>query len=241
MYGWKLWTTVGIVALVGLLLGVGGGYLFTSERAEAQMQTPQAANGEALERIAAALERIAAALEKGSGSPGMMGSGMMQACPQMMGGMVAPGGGPGPSAMEQGMIPQVPGRPSEATLTRTTSGAGIEVSATYMNPLLEPEEAGGKLIFKVALNTHSGNLLQFDLTELAVLRTSEGFIIDEGFIWEALSESGHHRLGYLEVEAVRDGRPLIGPETQYIELELKGIGIPSRTFKWELATLSPSP
>jgi len=102
-----------------------------------------------------------------------------------------------------------------------TSGAGIEVSATYMNPLMEPEETGGRLIFKLALNTHAGDLQQFDLTKLAVLRTNEGLSVDKGFTWEPLSESGHHRLGYLAIEATLNGQPLIGPNTQYIELDLK--------------------
>jgi hypothetical protein len=167
----------------------------------------------------------------------MMGP-MMQACQQMMGRMAS---GMGPGAMGPGMMGQAPVELSEASLTRTSREAGIEVSATYMNLLMAPEETGGRLIFKLALNTHSGNLLQFDLTKLAVLHTSEGISVDKGFIWEPLSESGHHRLGYLEVGATLNGRPLIGLNTQYIELELKGIGTPSRVFKWELApsTLGP--
>lgn len=282
---WKLWTVVGVVVLAGLLLG--GGYLL-NDRAQAQMQAPQATREEALLRIAAALERIAVAMEKGTNTPGMMGGmmpmtgpgamgpgmmqpqgtagmgmmenmmsmmsnmmdmmggmlnmanmmgpGMMQACQQMMGGMTS---GMGPGAMGPGMISQTPVELSEASLTRTTNGAGIEVSATYMNPLMAPEETGGRLIFKLALNTHAGDLQQFDLTELAVLRTNEGILVDKGFTWEPLSESGHHRMGYLEVEATLNGQPLIGPEAQFIELELKDVGIPSRVFKWELAALTP--
>lgn len=125
------------------------------------------------------------------------------------------------------------GQLTEADLTRTTSGAGITVAVTFMNPLLKPEETAGKLIFKVALDTHTVDLSQFDLTKLAVLRTSEGVVVNKGFTWEPESESSHHRAGLLKLDATFEGKPLITKETRYIELELKEIGVPSRLFKWE--------
>jgi len=154
--------------------------------------------------------------------PGMMGqdmSSMMQACQQMMGAVP-------PTQAPAGQL-------TEADLTRTTSGAGITVAATFMNPLMKPEETAGKLVFKIALDTHAGDLMQYDLTKLAVLRTSKGAVVDKGFIWEPQSESSHHRLGLLKVDATVEGKPLITKDTKYIELELKEIGVPSRLFKWE--------
>lgn len=125
--------------------------------------------------------------------------------------------------------------PGEAELRRTVNGAGIEAAATFMNPLMPPEEAGDWLVFKVALNTHVGDLMGLDLTRLATLSTDDGKAITEGFTWEPLSESSHHRMGLLRIPATAQGAPVIGPETQAIELELKEIGIPSRVFRWERA------
>lgn len=255
---WKLWTVVGVVILAGLLLG--GAYVLSNRaQAQMQMQPPKATSDEALLRIAAALERIAAAMEK-SASPGMMGGmmgmgmmgnmmgvmgNMMDMMGRMMSGMM--GQMTGPQQMQEmmracqqmmaGMMGQAPSQPSEAALTRTTEGAGITVKAIFMNPLLKPEEAAGKLVFKLVLDTHAGDLLQYDLTKLAVLRTSEELTVDKGFVWEPISESSHHRLGLLKVDATFEGKPLIAEGTKYIELELKEVGIPSRIFKWEEAFL----
>jgi len=171
---------------------------------------------------------------------------MMEACQRMMANMgmngmgsmsmdMAESGG----AMGPFPSPTVSGELTEEALTRTSREAGIAVDVTFLNPLLPPEEAEGKLVFRVALNTHSGDLLQYDLTQLAVLRTSEGLVVEEGFAWEPESESGHHRMGLLSVGATVDGQPLLTEETQYIELELKGIGVPSRVFRWEGDFLRP--
>jgi hypothetical protein len=126
---------------------------------------------------------------------------------------------------------------SEAELERTSSGAGIEVTVTFLNPLMKPEEAEGMLVFRVALDTHFGDLMGHDLTKLATLRTGDGVVVTEGFIWEPESDTSHHRRGLLKLPATLKGTPLIGPETQFIELELRGIGIPSRLFRWEGAYL----
>ena len=130
---------------------------------------------------------------------------------------------------------------SEAELERTSSGAGIEVTVTFLNPLLKPEEAKGMLVFRVALDTHFGDLMGHDLTKLATLRTSDGVIVTEGFIWEPESDTSHHRRGLLKLPATLEGAPLIGPETEFIELELREIGVPSRTFRWELGGVKPGP
>ena len=126
---------------------------------------------------------------------------------------------------------------SEAELERTSSGAGIEVTVTFMNPLMKSEEAEDMLVFKVALDTHFGDLMQHDLTKLATLRTSDGVVVTEGFIWEPESDTSHHRRGLLKLPATFEGISMTGPETQFIELELVEIGVPSRLFRWEGAPI----
>jgi hypothetical protein len=231
------------VGIAVAVLVVGGAYLIGASGARAQL----GAQPDPMVRIAAALERIAAAMEKSGPMQGMgMMGGMMSDMPQMMGqmqqchammeqmhkmmqgmqGMMSgPMAGPAPSAPSTS--------PTEADLTRTSQAEGITVAVTFMNPLLKPEESAGKLIFKIALDTHTVDLSQFDLTKLAVLRTSEGVTISEGFIWEPESESGHHRKGMLKAADTVGGAPIITQETQWLELELKEVGMLSRVFRWE--------
>jgi hypothetical protein len=142
-----------------------------------------------------------------------------------------------PSAVERSTESVI----SEAELERTSSGAGIEVTVTFLNPLMKPEEAEDMLVFKVALDTHFGDLMGHDLTKLVTLRTSDGVVVTEGFLWEPESDTSHHRRGLLRLPATRDGVSLIGPETQFIELEIRGIGVPSRLFRWELTYERNSP
>ena len=169
---------------------------------------------------------------------------MMEACQQMMANMGMNMEGMGSmSGMDSMAMPEGTmgsAELSEEALTRTSMEAGIAVDVTFLNPLLPPEETEGKLVFRVALNTHSGDLLQYDLTKLAVLRTGEGLTVEGGFVWEPESESGHHRMGLLTVSATVDGQPLITEGTEFLELELKDIGVPSRVFRWEGSLLVPS-
>jgi len=232
--------------------------------APVQTTDPMARMATALERMAQAMERMGAMSSGGMGmmGQGMMGSGMMggmgmmgqsgqmgsmmqhmqsmmeqmhqqmgqmmQDCPQMQG-------------MSGSMAQSQPATPAseltEAALTRTSMGDGIRVDATFLNPLLKPQEAAGKLVFKIALDTHSGDLMAYDLTKRAVLRTSEGLAVEKSFTWEPQSESSHHRVGLLRVVALAEGKPIITQGTTYMELELKAIGTPSRLFKWEEAFL----
>jgi hypothetical protein len=236
----KLWM-VGIAVAV---LVVGGAYLIGTSGARAQLGAqPSATQPDPMVRIAAALERIAAAMEKSAGGPlggmGPMGSGMMgqmqgqmQQCHAMMEQMHKMMQGMQGGSPEQAPTAPVQA-PTEAELTRTSQAEGITVAVTFMNPLLKPEESAGQLVFKIALETHTIDLSQFDLTKLAVLRTSEGVTVSEGFLWEPESESGHHRKGVLKVAEMGGGAPIITKETQWLELELKGIGMLSRVFRWE--------
>jgi DNA-binding beta-propeller fold protein YncE len=123
-----------------------------------------------------------------------------------------------------------------------SQGAGITVAATLIEPA-EPNSAE-VLTVRLDLDTHSGDLMRYDLTQLAVLRTSEGITVTDGFTWQGKGETSHHRSGFLQVEVVRDGMPLISATTSYLELELNDIGVPSRRFRWEgteLTRLQPTP
>lgn len=248
--------------IVVLLIGVA--YWLGSYWATAQMGMPSptpAQTTDPMARMATAMERMATAMERmggmssGSmmggmmsgmmGQSGQMGSmmqnmqSMMEQMHQQMGQMMQDC--PHMQGMAGSMMQSQPATPAspltEAALTRTTLGEGIKVDATFLNPLLKPEEAAGKLVFKIALDTHSGDLMAYDLTKLAVLRTSEGLTAEKSFTWEPQSESSHHRVGLLKLDALAKGKPVIAQATEYIELELRAIGMPSRLFKWEEAFL----
>lgn len=119
---------------------------------------------------------------------------------------------------------------------QTSQGAGITVTAT---PLSGAEAAAAGLRFRLELDTHSGDLMTYDLAALATLRTSEGRTVSEGFSWQGESESSHHRAGVLRLDAAAGGAALITGATTYLELELRDVGVPSRVFRWEGEALAP--
>lgn len=118
---------------------------------------------------------------------------------------------------------------SKEALARTSAGSAVTVDVTFLNPVQKNEE---ELVFKVALDTHSVDLLGFKIDKLSTLRNSEGIEVKEGFVWTPESESSHHRSGYLKVPAKINGTPLISEKTEYIVLEIRGIET-NREFKWE--------
>ncbi len=88
------------------------------------------------------------------------------------------------------------------------------------------------LNFEVAMNTHSVNLDGYDLAELAVLRTDRGQEVRPSR-WDAPA-GGHHRRGTLTFpDRTPDGRPVIGPDTAWVELIIRDVaGVPQRVFRW---------
>jgi len=117
--------------------------------------------------------------------------------------------------------------------TRSSRAAGIEVRVTLLPPRAEEPE---RLRFQVSMDAHMGDLMGYDLTRIAVLRTGEGWPVESGFVWEPESESSHHRSGVLWLPGRREGG------TGALELELKGLATASRIFRWtpeELAAVDP--
>jgi hypothetical protein len=126
-------------------------------------------------------------------------------------------------------------------LTRSSRAAGIEVRITLL-PSLEGGSAGEpeRLRFQVSIDTHAGSLMQYDLSRIAVLRTSRGTSVESGFVWEPESESSHHRSGILWLPGRVNGQPLLDESVESIELELKGLAATSRTFRWTRQELAAS-
>ncbi len=86
------------------------------------------------------------------------------------------------------------------------------------------------LLFNVAMNTHSVDLDQYDLGELAVLRDDEGNEY-QAISWDS-TLGGHHRQGTLAFpipDSLSQGR------VRYLEIVIRDVaGIQDRVLKWEL-------
>lgn len=129
-----------------------------------------------------------------------------------------------------------PGDIDEESLIRFDSQGGIDIAISFDNILQDNDEF---LTFRLMLNNHSVDLDSFKYAEIASLRTSNETIIDNGFIWELGGGGGHHVYGFLKLPKRFNDKDVITSDTEYIELEIKGLGnAESRTFRWEKDVLN---
>jgi hypothetical protein len=117
---------------------------------------------------------------------------------------------------------------TESALTRSNSEGTIAIKTT----LLAEKSNSNKLVFEVVMNTHAGDLTQYDLTKLA----SISFGIDTNnsgiFEWEPSNNDSHHMMGTLIWNGVLD------KNLKNINLNLNNIdNIPSQKFTWEKSNL----
>ncbi len=141
---------------------------------------------------------------------------------------------PGSDSRPGSGAPVAPGGDAkDQALVRVDQAGGVEVTVTFLNPAQPPTD--GTLAFEVGMDTHSVSLSQLDLTKLATLKPEPGAAVSRGFTWQAEGDGDHHRSGILRVPN-RDaqGNPIFdGRKTKALVLELKDIGVPLRTFRWE--------
>jgi DNA-binding beta-propeller fold protein YncE len=112
---------------------------------------------------------------------------------------------------------------ASASVTRTTSGAGITVSA---EPIRGADD--GAIAFRIMLDTHAGDLMQYALVDLATIETGDGTIVTGPFVWEAASDTSHHREGVLRLTIPAPD----SWETASLRLVLRDIGVAERVFEW---------
>lgn len=116
-----------------------------------------------------------------------------------------------------------------APLTQTNEAGNVTVKVTWTNP----GATGEGPRFEVALDTHSVNLDEYRLEDLAVLRAGGREVKPES--WSDSGGSGHHRGGVLRFPAQVDGRPVVGPDAASVELVIRNIaGVAERVFQWEV-------
>ena len=105
----------------------------------------------------------------------------------------------------------------------TRSAAGITVTVE----LLATSDVDA-LAFRLALDTHAGDLLAYDLAAAASLERSDGSRIAGSFTYHPESDSSHHRAGELRF-APEPAAHVSSP----IELVLRGVGVPEWRVRWD--------
>ncbi len=106
--------------------------------------------------------------------------------------------------------------------TRTDDEGGVAVAVTWDGQL-------SPLSFEIGLDTHSGDLADYDLLTLAILRNSRGEELKPAGV--DAPASGHHaksKVSFEATDAITEGTP-------YLELVLRDVAeVPERVFRWEL-------
>lgn len=112
---------------------------------------------------------------------------------------------------------------------QANKGGNVTLQVTWKAEQASSEE----LALSVAMDTHSEDLDQFDLSQLSVLRNDKGQEVRPSS-WNA-PLGGHHRSGMLVFPLVVDSKPLIAADTKYIELVIRNVsGVEERVLHWDL-------
>ncbi len=109
-------------------------------------------------------------------------------------------------------------------LVQSNTGGSVTIDVEWV------ESGDDSLVFNIAMNTHSVDLDQYDLGELAVLRDNEGNEYHPTS-WDS-APGGHHRSGTLTFPLPDSLRQ---ESAKYLELVIQDIAdITERVLKWEL-------
>jgi hypothetical protein len=113
---------------------------------------------------------------------------------------------------------------TESELTKINTDGAVVIKTT----LMAEKSSKDQLVFEVVMNTHSVDLTQYDLTQLA----SISFGVDSNnsgvFEWDPANRDSHHMMGNLVWKGTFD------KNYKNISLNLNNIdGISLRNFTWE--------
>ncbi|AKL96050.1 hypothetical protein CACET_c26050 [Clostridium aceticum] len=107
----------------------------------------------------------------------------------------------------------------------------VSVGVTFLNPI---EEDDDYFNFDVALNTHSVDLDDYDLSQMTLLYVGDKVKITEDIQWTMVEGGGHHVSGMVKVPREQQGRKLDYKDKEYIRIEITNLdGIASREFEWK--------
>lgn len=108
------------------------------------------------------------------------------------------------------------------SLSKIDSQGAVSIKVT---PLLY-QQTSEELIFEITMNTHSVDLLQYQLDELVQLSFGTTVVTNGEFEWELTSEDSHHLAGILKWKG-----PVLDED---ITLVIKDFdSIPTRKFQWK--------
>jgi hypothetical protein len=121
---------------------------------------------------------------------------------------------------------------TEEALTRQQRGGGVVISLTYLNPV--QKAPAGKIAFALRMNTHSVDLDQYAIAQLASLRDDRGREVQALTLASPMG-GGHHRAGVLlfpQNDAA--GNPLVGEGTKYLQVIIREVAQKKRwVFQWD--------
>lgn len=112
---------------------------------------------------------------------------------------------------------------TEGELTKSDSEGAVAIKTTLMAEKSSREQ----LVFEVVMNTHSVDLSQYDLTQLASISFGSNSNNPGVFEWDSANRDTHHMMGNLIWKGTLD------ENYKNINLDLSNIdGIQLRNFTW---------
>lgn len=135
-----------------------------------------------------------------------------------------------PTISSPGAAPGAGIRPGILTAKDQGQG-GITIKATWVVPG-SPEAASVDLSqnlgFAISMDTHSGDINQYNLLKLSVLRGETGREIAPAS-WESISDGSHHRSGVIKFPRGAEAG------SKYVELVIRDVGgAKERVLRWDL-------
>ncbi len=121
---------------------------------------------------------------------------------------------------------------------------GITVKATYItagylkatprDPLSGKVDPGSAIVIAIALDTHSGDLMAYDLVKRVILRTDRGQQL-EPLRWVSTADGAHHRAGALVFARTDGAGRSIEQGAGRLELVVRDLGgVAERILRWTL-------
>lgn len=108
-------------------------------------------------------------------------------------------------------------------LSKIDSQGDVDVEVTFL-----PEKSNTEtLLFEVLLNTHTGDLLQYEVDELAQISFGSEINKTGRFEWELSNDDSHHTVGLLKWTGEVKSNSNIKLELNNIEKDV------SRSFTWD--------
>ena len=119
----------------------------------------------------------------------------------------------------------------DKTLSANSNKEGVTIETIFLNP----EDVEEELEFDIYMDTHSGDLLELEIEEIAEIETDNGIANQEAFNWQWTQESSHHPAGNLVVKnETNEDEKLFDNEVTFLKMKLNNINGATHEFKWDL-------